>query len=81
MLGTGNVNKGTVSKRIRDLSFHQTPYTKCTSRIIFFSPYDMFSEQSSDILADSNYLEVDQLPGELLIIPTGWLHQVSIFID
>ena len=43
-----------------------------------FSPLDMFSEDSRAILADSTYIEFDQLPGELLIIPTGWLHQVVL---
>jgi len=28
------------------------------------------------LAAKASYLEFDQLPGDLLIIPTGWFHQV-----
>jgi len=28
------------------------------------------------LMAKAKYLEFDQFPGDLLIIPTGWFHQV-----
>ena len=45
------------------------------------SRLDIFSDDTRDLLADCSYVEFDQLPGELLIIPTGWLHQVKMAAD
>ena len=39
--------------------------------------FDVNTNQFPDF-AQARALEFDQLPGELLIIPTGWFHQVLL---
>jgi len=49
-------------------------------RASWFSLVDTFEEdfpKRYPLTAKAKYLEFDQLPGDLLIIPTGWFHQVS----
>ncbi|CAL1531031.1 unnamed protein product, partial [Lymnaea stagnalis] len=41
------------------------------------SPIDLFADDKETelLLNEIQHLEVDQLPGEMLFIPTGWFHQ------
>jgi len=48
-----------------------------------FSVVDSFEDdvqQRYPLTAKATYLEFDQLPGDLLIIPTGWFHQVDVYL-
>jgi len=38
--------------------------------------FDSKSIEQFPLINKASYLEVDQLAGELMIIPTGWFHQV-----
>ncbi len=44
------------------------------------SPIDAFDPDLKMYkkFADAHALEFDQLPGEMLLIPTGWFHQVHL---
>ena len=47
----------------------------------WFSAVDSFEvdfQQRYPLTGKAKYLEVDQLPGDLLVIPTGWFHQVRL---
>jgi len=44
----------------------------------FVDTFEMDYEQRYPLMAKASYVEFDQLPGDLLIIPTGWFHQVCI---
>ena len=51
--------------------------------LVSFSAVDSFEgdfQQRFPLAAKAKYLEFDQLPGDLLIIPTGWFHQVLILV-
>lgn len=46
----------------------------------YYSPIDAFSADTGGKYPRykrAQYIEVDQLPGEMLVIPTGWYHQVN----
>lgn len=46
---------------------------------VIFSKYDTYvqTDQMKRKLKKLKYLEVDQMPGEMLFLPTGWFHQVG----
>lgn len=36
-----------------------------------------YDEKKYPLFKKAKYIEFDQLPGEMLFIPTGWFHQVG----
>ena len=59
---------------------------KCCTNISnppFISAIDAFNptEAQQRLLDQIIMLEVEQGPGEMLIIPTGWWHQVSVCLN